>query len=266
MKLFFRQFGSGPPLIILHGLYGSSDNWVSIAKGVRDRFSIILPDQRNHGASPHSEIHDYTSMKNDLHELVTDLKIDRFFLAGHSMGGKTAVRYALAWPEKLAGLLVADISPFTEKSKLAGERNFHLRLLQCIMSVNFEVFSRRSQIEESIMNCTGSEKITGLILKNLKREHDNSFAWKLNAESLFSNLDRIMEPVKPEPGDQKEISGFPVLFLKGEMSEYLQEDDLKAIKSVFPAAELITIPGSGHWIHADNPEAVRNCLTRFLEY
>ena len=101
MKLFFRKYGNGPPLVILHGLYGSSDNWVTIAKHLSDSFTVYLPDQRNHGQSPHSKIHDYDSMSDDLYELVNDLKLKKIFLAGHSMGGKTAISFALKWPEML---------------------------------------------------------------------------------------------------------------------------------------------------------------------
>ena len=116
MKLFYRKFGDGPPLIILHGLYGSSDNWVSIAKKLGDSFTVYLPDQRNHGQSPHSDIHDYDSMRDDLFELVTELRLKKFFLAGHSMGGKTAMAFAVKWPEMINGLLIADISPFTNEN------------------------------------------------------------------------------------------------------------------------------------------------------
>src|SRR5674536_156004 len=113
MKLFYRKYGNGPPLIILHGLYGSSDNWITIAKSLSDSFTVYLPDQRNHGRSPHSPIHDYDSMRDDLFELANDLKLKKFFLAGHSMGGKTAISFAIKWPEMLDGLFIADISTFT---------------------------------------------------------------------------------------------------------------------------------------------------------
>ena len=88
MKLFCRKFGNGPPLIILHGLYGASDNWVSIAKNIGDSYTVYLPDQRNHGQSPHAEVHDYNSMRDDLFEMAGDLGLRKFFLAGHSMGEK----------------------------------------------------------------------------------------------------------------------------------------------------------------------------------
>ena len=107
MKLFYRKFGEGPPLVILHGLYGSSDNWVSIAKKIGDSFTVYLPDQRNHGQSPHSDTHDYNSMRDDLFEMVSELRIKKFFLAGHSMGGKTAIAFAAKWPEMIYDFAVS---------------------------------------------------------------------------------------------------------------------------------------------------------------
>src|SRR5512140_483624 len=125
MKLFYRKYGNGPPLVILHGLYGSSDNWGTVAKKLSDSFTVILPDQRNHGQSPHSTVHDYDSMRDDLYELVKDLKVKKFFLAGHSMGGKTAISFAVRWPELLNGLIIIDVSPFTDEKNQAKVFNHH---------------------------------------------------------------------------------------------------------------------------------------------
>jgi esterase len=265
MKLFYRKYGSGPPLVILHGLYGSSDNWVSMAKSISDSFTVIIPDQRNHSLSGHSEKHDYDSMKEDLNELVMELRLNRFFLAGHSMGGKTAVNFALSWPEKLYGLIIADISPFAEKSRFEEEYNQHFQILNSMLTINLSGITSRSEIESKLVKQIQSEKIRGLILKNLKRDSDNSFSWKINASALLRNLDRIMDPIEPGEVGKKEITGFPVYFLKGENSDYLREIDFAGILEVFPAAEFIVIPGAGHWVHTDNPEAVKQCLLRLLE-
>ena len=265
MKLFYRKYGSGPPLIILHGLYGSSDNWVSVAKSISGRFTVFLPDQRNHGLSPHSDIHDYDSMKEDLYELVMDLRLSRFFLAGHSMGGKTAVNFALNWPEKLYGLVIADISPFAEKNRYQEEFNQNYQILNSMLSLKLSGITSRSDIESQLITMIGSEKVRGLMMKNLRREPDNSFSWKINASALLKNLDRILEPVITGSPDKKEITGFPVFFLKGENSDYIPENDFGNIRKVFPAAEFIIVHGAGHWIHSDNPEAVKECFLKLLE-
>ena len=265
MKLFCRKYGSGPPLIILHGLYGSSDNWVSVAKSLSSRFTVYLPDQRNHGQSPHNPVHDYDSMKNDLYDLAGELKLQKFFLAGHSMGGKTAVNFALTWPDKLYGLLVADISPFVSEYGNPVSYAHHKNILDSILSIDFKSARTREVVEKLLSRTIDSDITRGFILKNLKRESDNSFSWKLNASALLENLGRIMEGIEPGDNYSEELSGFPVFFLKGEYSDYLPESDFPKIRRIFPAADFIIIPGSGHWIHADNPEAVRECLLRFLD-
>jgi len=264
MKLFFRKYGNGPPLIILHGLYGSSDNWITIARNLSTSFTLFLPDQRNHGISPHSDLHDYESMKNDLYELASDLKLDKFFLAGHSMGGKTAMSFAITWPERLNGLLIADISPFKRESRDSTVSVQHLEILNTILSTDLSEFTARSEIESFLSSQIKSEDTRGLIMKNIKRNPDNTFAWKLNAESLMKNFDRILEKIEVKESVNSEITGFPVYFLKGEFSDYLPAKDFRNILKIFPAAEFITIPGAGHWIHSDNPEMVTRSFIKLL--
>jgi esterase len=265
MKLFYRKYGAGPPLIVLHGLYGSSDNWVSIAKSISDRFTVFLPDQRNHGNSPHSPVHDYNSMTADLLELVNVLKLQKFFLAGHSMGGKTAVNFAISWPERLYGLLVADISPMVQEGSNSLTYNQHSEILDSILSLDLSGIRSRDEVESFLKTRIQSEATRGFIIKNLKRESDNLFSWKLNASALRENLHNIMAGIEPGNIESGEISGFPVYFLKGEYSEYLPEKDFMQIKKIFPAAEFIIIPRSGHWVHSDNPEEVKKSLLKFLD-
>jgi pimeloyl-ACP methyl ester carboxylesterase len=264
MKLFYRKFGDGPPLIILHGLYGSSDNWVTIAKKLAGAFTVYLPDQRNHGQSQHSEIHDYDSMRDDLYELVTELRLRKFFLAGHSMGGKTAIAFAARWPDLIAGLLVADISPFTNESSQVIAYNQHLIILKTILSMDLSAIRSRGEAESLLIEKITSENIRGFILKNLQRNTGNIFTWKLNASALYNNLDKIMAGLDLENGFSQPITGFPVIFLKGSNSNYLSSSSVADIRKVFPAAEFIVINGAGHWIHTDNPEAVVANLRKLL--
>jgi pimeloyl-ACP methyl ester carboxylesterase len=265
MKLFYRKYGNGPPLVILHGLYGSSDNWVTIAKKLSDSFTVYLPDQRNHGQSPHNDIHDYNSMKEDLYELVNDLALKKFFLAGHSMGGKTAMSFALKWPEMLSGLLIADVSPFTNES--AGDHTYshHSEILNAIIPIDLHKISTRGEVERILREKIPSEKERGLILKNLQRTSDNSFVWKLNSAILFKNLGKIMEGVDRRTALTQRISGFPVIFLKGGQSDYIPEGDFRDIMKAFPAAEIIEVPGAGHWIQVDRPDEVVKYIKRLIE-
>jgi pimeloyl-ACP methyl ester carboxylesterase len=264
MKLFYRKYGNGPPLIILHGLYGSSDNWVTIAKSLGDLFTIYLPDQRNHGQSPHDNIHDYDSMRNDLFELAYDLKLNKFFLAGHSMGGKTAIAFALKWPEMINGLLIADISPFTNETTKYSAYNQHLTILKAMISIDLSRISIRKEAESILLEMIPSEKVRGFILKNLQRTTGNNFTWKINGSSLLNNLDKIMEGIDRSADVIQQITGFPVIFLKGENSDYLPSCDFKDSLIVFPAAEFIKVANAGHWIHSDRPDEVVKNLKKLL--
>lgn len=264
MKLFFRKYGEGPPLFILHGLYGSSDNWVSVAKKISSHFTVFLPDARNHGQSPHSNQHDYQSMAGDLLELAGSLGINRFFLAGHSMGGKCAMYFAVNNPEMIEGLMVADISPFTSENLSGKAFELHSKILTTIINTDIYNVQSRTEVETRLAGEIQSEKIRSLIMKNLQRNPDGSFSWKLNASGLLKNLNLILDGI-PVPADSyQEITGFPVIFLKGENSEYISAPDFVKIQRLFPAAEMIIIKNAGHWLHADNPDAVSEALLNLL--
>ena len=264
MKLFYRKYGNGPVLIILHGLFGSSDNWTTIAKHLSGDFTVILPDLRNHGQSPHSEIHDYESMRNDLYELVTDLSLQKFFLAGHSMGGKIAISFAMKWPEMLLGLLIADISPFRGDDNVGSEHSYHAKILKTMLDLNLGSIHSREQAESELGKSALPPKIIGFIMKNLRRIEGNHFEWKLNAPVLLKNLEYIMEPMERDAAYSSRVTGFPVIFLRGSNSDYLPHEDYADILNIFPAAEFIEIPDSGHWVHADNPEAVIKSIRRLI--
>ena len=264
MKLFYRKFGEGPSLFILHGLYGSSDNWVTIAKNISKSFTVYLPDLRNHGSSPHNDIHDYSSLSSDLFELANELNLRKFFLAGHSMGGKTAVYFAMKWPEMLDGLLIADISPFMTVNLRSTEYNQGVKILQTILETDVSSAVSRNDVERLLSEKIPSAKVRGLIMKNLQRSAENKFTWKINAPSLLNNLEKIMEGLPRPSGDYSRATGFPVIFLKGEKSDYLPSGDWRDILKIFPSAELRIVKNAGHWLHADNPDEVTEALLNFL--
>lgn len=265
MKLFFRKYGEGPPLIILHGLYGSSDNWMTVARKISDKFCVFLPDMRNHGNSPHDSVHSFKAMAADLLELAQDNNLDRFFLAGHSMGGKAAISFALTWPEKLNGLLIADVSPFTSEAPASSAFRYHSKILNAILETDITGVVTRSEIETKLAEKICSKREISLVMKNLKRESENIFSWKINAPALLSSLRDMIEGLQLPPISEQGISGFPVIFLKGEKSEYLNQSDYSKILRLFPAAQFITIRGSGHWLHTDNPDAVAAALEELLK-
>jgi esterase len=266
MKLFCRKSGEGPPLIILHGLFGSSDNWIPVAKSISSFFTVYLPDLRNHGNSPHDEIHDYISMSRDLHEFASENGLDKFFLAGHSMGGKVAMTFSSLWPGMLEGLVIADISPFPDVKRKNEAKEENSLILKTITDTDLASARSRPEVEAAISGNISSERTRGLIMKNLRRRDDKSFEWKINAGALYRNLGKIIDdiPVRRDyPGSQ--ITGFPVIFLKGEHSEHLKEEDFAEILKLYPAADIRTVRGAGHWIQSDNPEAVTDALISLLD-
>lgn len=266
MKLFFRKYGNGPPLVILHGLYGSSDNWVTIARKISSVFTVYLPDQRNHGQSPHSSDHNFSVLTGDLYELMEDLNIEKFILAGHSMGGKVAVNFALNWPERINSLIIIDISPFRKADINNISYRQHKEILEAVLSIEISDIKSRSQAESNLSEKIKSEKIRAFLLKNLKRNEEGSYEWKMNAQSLLNNLDRIMEEVILPGNLSVPVTGFPVIFIRGENSEYLQSSDLKDIRNVFPSAEMLNVKNAGHWIHAERPDVLEDIFFSQYKY
>jgi pimeloyl-ACP methyl ester carboxylesterase len=203
-------------------------------------------------------------MRDDLFELASDLQLKKFFLAGHSMGGKTAISFASKWPDMIYGLLVADISPFTNENTKSTAYNQHLLILKTILSIDLSVIRSRRAAEALLLEKIYSEKVRAFILKNLQRGPEGKFSWKLNAPSLRNNLDRIMAGIDLKEGLTQPFTGFPVVFLKGSDSDYLTPSDMKEIQKVFPSSEFIEVEGAGHWIHADQPEEVAKNLRKLL--
>jgi pimeloyl-ACP methyl ester carboxylesterase len=264
MKLFYRKYGTGPCIVILHGLYGSSDNWVTIARKLSDKFTVILPDMRNHGQSPHSQDHTYDLMAEDIVELTQELNIGRFILAGHSMGGRVAMNFALKFPGMLEALIVIDISPIgsTDPENLFFKQ--HKVILESILSLDIRGLKSRTDVENFLALRIESERTRGFLMKNLTRNSEGLFEWKLNAESLLLNLTNITGSIINENMYQNPVSGFPVYFIRGEKSDYINPDDFPIIRSLFPAAELVTIKDAGHWIHADQPDEIEKLFLSLI--
>ncbi len=255
MKLFFRKYGEGPPLIILHGLYGISDNWVSIGQSLAAMYTVYIPDLRNHGQSPHSTTHNYPAMTEDLVQFIDEHELERPVLLGHSMGGKVVMHYALEHSSIPSGIIIADISPRGYQL-----RETHLDVMNAMMQVDFDTISSRREVEELIAMSIPDRRIQLFILKNLYRVHPQRFGWRPNLDALYNNLDEITGEVRGIYPYQK-----PALFLRGSQSDYIRENDHALIYSLFPAATIETLSNAGHWLHADQPEQFLSRVTEFLK-
>ncbi len=267
MELFYRKYGQGPSLIIVHGLYGSSDNWTGIARALGKYFEVYVVDQRNHGRSPHSSEHNYDLMKNDLYEFVEKHSIRKAIFLGHSMGGKSVMFFAAAHPERVNGLIVVDIAPKSYKLSAAAMKKTidHETILRSMAEVDFSLVHSRDEVDRALAINIGLERIRLFLMKNLERDEHKGFRWKINVETLMKCLDSILSGMNEKDFEQGgEITGFPVLFIQGANSNYILDSDLPLIKTIFPYSEFAVIPGAGHWLHVEQPGLLVETILRFM--
>lgn len=253
MKLNYKIYGTGHPLIIMHGLFGMGDNWRSIARMLEAEFQCIVVDMRNHGRSPHNPVMNFAVMTDDILELVEDLALDHPSLLGHSMGGKVAMQFALCYPEMVHKLIVVDIAP-------KHYPRHHDTVIEAIESVDLAMLKERADAENALARHLGNDQSTiQFLMKNLSRTPEGGFEWKANMPVIIDAYYHLMEEVTP-------LASFlgPVLFVKGEKSRYISMDDLPHILDLFPNAALVTIPGAGHWVHADAPQPFTRAIHDFL--
>jgi pimeloyl-ACP methyl ester carboxylesterase len=257
MELYFRRYGKegDPPLVILHGLFGLSDNWDTLARRYAEEgMDVIVPDQRNHGRSGHSPVHTYEAMTDDLLELLDRLALEATTLLGHSMGGKTAMQFAFDHPERVDRLIVADIAP-----SASGTNTRHQQLIDIMTKLPLEDFSSRSEADEALAGRIPARRVRQFLTKNIYWKDKSSLGWRINLDVLRDSLDEVFRGVGG-PGTFDK----PVLFLRGGQSDYVPDSAIPSIKKLFPRARLETVSGGTHWLHADNPEDFFSLSMDFL--
>jgi len=267
MRLFFREEGEGFPIVIVHGLYGSSDNWLTVAKKLAPEYKVFLIDQRNHGRSPNSEEHSYELMKNDLAEFFDQQGIEKAILMGHSMGGKTAMCFAADYPERIEKLIIVDIAP-KDYFLLNDESQYYLHnnILRAMLEIDFSRVETRKQVEDFLNEHIDSPQIVQFLLKSVSRNKEtNRFEWRLNVPVLYDNLDEIIKGVNAHWFDDRlPIKNYPVLFIKGANSNYILQEDYPSIRRIYPEAEIAEIPHAGHWLHAEQPQLFMDIVWKFI--
>jgi len=253
MKLFFREISTeGQPLVILHGLFGFSDNWVSFAKKFTDSYRVILVDQRNHGNSPHAEDFNYEAMAEDLNEFIDDHQLENPIIMGHSMGGKTAIEFSVRYPSKVDKLIVVDIAP-------KAYPVHHQKIIDGLFSLDLSSIKSRGQADEELKKAITDFGTRQFLLKNLSRDKNMGFKWKMNLPVISTHIHEVVAAVAEGAHFLK-----PTLFIRGEKSDYIIDDDFDSIEDIFSDVEIITIEGAGHWIHADKPTALENAVSEFI--
>lgn len=252
MSLAYRKFGSGEPLVILHGLFGSSINWNSIGKEFSNYFTVYLIDQRNHGKSFHSNVFDYDALSKDLLGFIIEHQIDKINLLGHSMGGKVALRFSADHPEKLINLIIVDI----------GLRKFEFKdcaLLDAMCKLNLKLMQARSEIDNFLSDSIPHLSLRQFIMQNIQRTKSGDFAWRINLSVLVKEIHQIGAEIK-----MNKVYDKPCLFITGENSDYVLDANKLEISKWFSKVKYHKIKDAGHWVHFDNPLAFVESVKRFL--
>ncbi len=268
MNLFFRELGQGHTnLIIIHGLYGSSDNWLSIARLLEDKFRIFIIDQRNHGQSPHSSEMNYDVMSEDIMLFMQQHKLDKAIIMGHSMGGKTAMAFALKYPKLVEKLVVIDIAPksYNSFSNYAQITNDHRTIVNALLSVNPSQYNSRSSIDKTLKEPIPNDMVRSFLLKNIGRNENKQLYWKLNIEAISINLNKIMDGVSEFESTDEFPEEKAVVIIRGAKSSYVQDEDMQQVRKYFPSAQLADIPNAGHWLHAEQTELFIKTVKYFLD-
>ena len=251
MKLFYRTLGEGPPLLILHGLFGSGDNWQTLARSYAETHTVYLIDQRNHGRSEHSDDFSYRLMADDLNELIEELDLTEVNMIGHSMGGKTAMLYASEHSYAVNKLIIADMAPKPYPVH-------HRPIIDALLEADLSILNSRSAVSKHLESRIPEASVRQFLLKNLYWKEKGQLAWRFNVKAIDEHIEAIVD----ETGQQICLSD--TLFIRGGQSNYVTDEDQFWLEHYFPNHELFTIERAGHWLHAEAPETFLDVTRTFL--
>jgi pimeloyl-ACP methyl ester carboxylesterase len=252
MDLNFKSFGSGEPLIILHGLFGTLDNWQTLARRFAEHYTVYIVDQRNHGRSPHLDSMDYPTLAEDLRTFMESQWIYHAHIIGHSMGGKTAMQFSVEHPDRVNKLIVVDIAP-------KAYPGLHEQIFDALLSLDLLAIQSRQEAEAWLEPRIEDSSVRQFLMKNLTRGKEGTFEWKMNLPVIYKYYGHILAPISV-----REAFEAPTLFIRGQRSRYILDEDWTMIQDYFPNASLFTIPGAGHWVHAEAPDQFFETSMRFL--
>jgi esterase len=252
IELYYQSYGTGFPLIVLHGLFGSSDNWQPVAKKLGAKFEVLTLDLRNHGRSPHSDEMSYAVMAGDVREFMAQRGFARAHVLGHSLGGKVAMEFALRHPALVAKLVVVDMAPKIYPPS-------HVPLFEAMLALDLDSFRERGEIDKALAAKVPDTRTRMFLLKNVGRDEAGKFKWKLNLPAIYQNYPKLKEAIESD----RTFDG-PVLFVKGGKSDHILPEDKARITRLFPSAQVEELASAGHWVHADDPEGLVSVLEAFL--
>ena len=253
LPLAALEWGSGAPLLILHGVFGSGRNWATVGQYLAASRRVLALDARNHGASPWADSMSYPEMVEDVAAFTAERGLERVALMGHSMGGKTAMLQALLRPDAIERLVVVDVAPVAYRPTLQA-------YARAMLAIPLAGISRRAQVDQQIAAAIPDPAERAFLVQNLVLEAGGA-RWRLNLPVIERSMPILSS--FPEPPAGAAFSG-PALFVAGERSGYLRPEHQPVIKRLFPNAEIVTIAGAGHWLHAERREAFLDTIAPFL--
>ena len=256
LPIFHRAYGdpqsSRTPVLLLHGLFGSSANWHGIAKHLAQERPVVSMDLRNHGRSPWDASMGYKEMAADLGALLDSIGVERAVLVGHSMGGKAAMWLALTQPDRVEAVVVADIAPVTYPGRFET-------IVDALSRLELDGLGSRREAETRLEDRLPDPAVRAYLLQNLIKEGDG-WRWRVNLASLSRSIDQLMSFPR---ADGRQYPG-PALFVYGTDSDYVTGTQLGAIRMLFPLARLRAVSNAGHWVYADQPDAFVRAVKGFL--
>jgi esterase len=249
--------GEGHPLLLLHGLFGSLSNWRPLSRRFSGSYHVFNLDQRNHGRSPHHDTFNYTALAEDLRAFMRHESLLSAHVLGHSLGGKAAMQLALNYPEAVDKLVVVDMSPLASRPR-------HREILAALRALDLSAASNRRQLDVQLAQSIASAEMRQFLLMNIANDESGRLQWRMNLDVIAESYDEVNRAVMPQPNGARSAWEKPALFIRGENSDYIQEQDREAIQTLFPHSRLVTVAGAGHWVQADAPEEFANLVLDFL--
>ncbi|WP_044209003.1 alpha/beta fold hydrolase [Flammeovirga sp. OC4] len=254
MNLFYREIGErgNKPLIILHGLFGQCDNWMTLGKQLSEKLHVFLVDQRNHGQSPHSDDFNYQLMAEDLKEFIETHQLEKPIILGHSMGGKTVMQFAANYPEMVSRMIVVDISPRFYPVH-------HQTILEGLNALPIDSIKTRGEADKLLAEYIPNFGERSFLLKNIYRKKEGGFAWRVNLPVITAKIEEVGKALAMTHSIE-----VPTLFIGGTNSNYIQQADQEEINEKFASVSVEMIEGAGHWVHAEKPQELLLAINSFI--
>ena len=252
-QLSHTSVGAGEPLVLLHGLFGSGRNWQSLARRFAESFEVVSVDLRNHGQSFHADEMNYSVMAADVAALLETLGLENCRVLGHSMGGKVAMTLAIQQPALLARMIVADIAP------VAYHHDYD-DLIEPILALDLDHFASRTQIDHALRPHIPEDQLRAFLLQNLARD-EGGWSWRVNWQAIQREMESLTGFDSLPTNWSTDL---PTLFIRGAKSDYVGSAEIDVIRRHFSNAEIATIEGAGHWLHAEQPAEFARLALDFL--